>query len=707
MPEPNQQSASDMPGLEIGEIERARREVNRIADEIAQLSEADIQPAQYFSEFLQRVYFAMQGFGAAIWVRTPQGNLQLQCQINLKEIGLDRTPESRPMHDELLRQSAMQGKGGIVAPHFSHNFGTGADQIAGNPTDFVILLVPVIHEKQTIGLVEVWQDPNRAANVVQSLYQFRVRMAAFISLYQRNHQLRTMVGQQDLWVKLEAFARQIHASLNTTEVAYLIANEARRLVEVDRISVATRPGSKCVVTAISGADVVEKRSNLVQLMRALFDAVIQWGERLVYTGTKDDSLPPKVLEALDAYLGESNSKILVIMPLVDEREKEPKRMARSALMMECFETNLQPEQLLARLDVVGRHAASALFNAQEYRRIPMRFLWLPLAKLQDGLGGKAKAIWTLALTGLSVLILMMIFVPFPLKMEATGKVLPKDRRWVYPPIPGNVEDFPASIKSGAKVSKNNTLVKMFDFELGEKIKKLQLEIENARPRAVASRGDIMDMRPMDSSTIEDAKNTIRENTKSLHQLQKRLNINLARPGEFKITAPLSGIVLSANFREEFLNKNVRPGEQLIRMGYTDTENPRLSDWEIELRIPQKHYGQVLNAFKNKKPGEALDVDVLFTSEPTRSFRAKLRKDRIASTANAHKDDNNEAEQVIIAWASIDDAEIPEADRIPPSLLLTEGEVHTRIRCGNRAMGYSLFYGVYEFAYEKVIFPFFP
>src|ERR1043165_4207181 len=215
------------------------------------------------------------------------------------------------------------------------------------------------------------------------------------------------------------------------------------------------------------------------------------------------------------------------------------------------------------------------------------------------------------------------------------------------------------------------------------------------------------MRPMDSSTIEDAKNTIRENTKSLHQLQKRLNINLARPGEFKITAPLSGIVLSANFREEFLNKNVRPGEQLIRMGYTDTENPRLSDWEIELRIPQKHYGQVLNAFKNKKPGEALDVDVLFTSEPTRSFRAKLRKDRIASTANAHKDDNNEAEQVIIAWASIDDAEIPEADRIPPSLLLTEGEVHTRIRCGNRAMGYSLFYGVYEFAYEKVIFPFFP
>src|SRR5207247_2296214 len=97
-------------------------------------------------------------------------------------------------------------------------------------------------------------------------------------LFQRNHQLRTMLGQQELWLKLETFSRQIHGSLNVTEVAYLIANEARRLIEVDRISVAVRPSAKCEVSAISGADVVEKRSNLVQLMRSLFDAVIAWGE---------------------------------------------------------------------------------------------------------------------------------------------------------------------------------------------------------------------------------------------------------------------------------------------------------------------------------------------------------------------------------------------------------------------------------------------
>jgi hypothetical protein len=706
--EQNQQSSQGNT-LEAQQVEQARKEVNRISEEIAQLAESDLQPSQFYSEFLQRVYFAMQGFGAAVWIRTPQGNLQLQCQINLREVGLDRSPDSRPMHDELLRQAAMQAKGGIVTPNFSHNFGTGGtDQIAGNPTDYIILLVPIVQEKQVLGLVEIWQDPARANNVVQSLYQFLVRMAAFISLFQRNHQLRTMLGQQDLWLKLETFARQIHASLHTTEVAYLIANEARRLIEVDRVSVATRPGAGCVVTAISGADVVEKRSNLVQLMRHLFDAVIDWGERLIYTGTKDDALPPKVLESLDAYLGESNSKILVVMPLIDEREKEGKKKARSALMMESFETNLQPEQLLARLDVVGRHAAPALYNAQEYRRIPMRFLWLPLAYVQDGLGGKTKAIIASSLTAVVVLILAMIFVPFPLKMDANGQALPKVRSWVYPSSPGKIDDIPLGLTSGSKINKGQTLFSMFDQEMAKDINQTMSDIQLARMKATPAVGRGADEKGSDAAGNKEAEMTLKAKNDYLQQLQRRFNANLSKPGYYTITAPKTGIILSSDFRQELMGRNVKPGDPLVRVGYTDVVNPKLSDWELELKIPQKHYGQVLRAFEGKPADYELDIDVLFTSEATRSYRAKLRKDKIGSQANTQKDDNNETEPVILAWARINpnsQGDIPESERIPTRLLLSGGEVHTRIRCGNHAMGYSLFYGVYEWSYEKVIFPY--
>src|SRR5438477_12791010 len=101
----NEPMSSTTSQADAQQNEQARKQVNQLAEEIAQLSEADVQPAQYYSEFLQRVYFALQAFAAAVWIRTPQGNLQLQCQINLREIGLDRTADSKPMHDELLRQA--------------------------------------------------------------------------------------------------------------------------------------------------------------------------------------------------------------------------------------------------------------------------------------------------------------------------------------------------------------------------------------------------------------------------------------------------------------------------------------------------------------------------------------------------------------------------------------------------------------------------
>ena len=68
-------------------------------------------------------------------------------------------------------------------------------------------------------------------------------------------------------------------------------------------------------------------------------------------------------DALDGYLAESNSKLLVVMPLRDEREAESKRPARSALMMECFEPSTAPEQLIARMEVVGKHTTTAVYNA--------------------------------------------------------------------------------------------------------------------------------------------------------------------------------------------------------------------------------------------------------------------------------------------------------------------------------------------------------
>ena len=44
--------------------------------------------------------------------------------------------------------------------------------------------------------------------------------------------------------------------------------------------------------------------------------------------------------------------------------------------------------------------------------------------------------------------------------------------------------------------------------------------------------------------------------------------------------------------------------------------------------------------------------------------------------------------------------------IPRDRLVTGSGVRAKIVCGEYAAGYSLFYGVWEFLYEKVVFFFF-
>jgi hypothetical protein len=689
-------------------IEQARRQVNRLAFEIEQISNSEMPPTEYYSEFLQKLMQAIAAPAGAIWLKTPQGNLQLQYQINMRQVGIDRSDAAKAAHGELLRQCALSGQPRMVPQHSGLGAPEGGGVAPGNPTDYVILIAPIAVDKQTIGLVEIWQDPARGGPALNGFLQFIRQMAIHASHYTRNHQLRNFVSQQQIWTSLESFARSVHASLNPIEVSMMVANDGRRLVECDRLSAAIRIGGRTDVEAISGADIVEKRSNLVKLMRTLFDKVLVWGEKLIYQGTRDDTLPPDVLKALDNYLAESNSKLLVVLPLRDEREKDSPRPPRSALLMECFEPQTAADQMVARLEVVAQHATPALYNAAEHRRIPMRFLWMPLAKVQDGLGGKTRSIITIIGACVLALIAALILVPFPLKMHANGQLQPRVRALIYSPQPATVVEIKSGLKSGDEVSQDQEIFRMYSNELATKVNDLQRDVYKAEGQIayLKTLPDKRDEGQMNARLeLITAKFTASTKGAELEELRKRTNAILNKPGEFWLQSPLTGIVLSSDFTEQLKGRPVKPNEPLLRIGKVDLRTKRLSDWEVELKIPQKNIGHVLAAFQSLPPGSELDVDLQTQLETTVTYKGKLAFHKIAQEANPNRDDNNESEPVALAWVRLDGNDIPEASRLPTRYLLAGSEIHSRIRCGNHAMGYSLFYGVWEFLYEKVFFLF--
>src|SRR5262249_37345092 len=146
-------------------------------------------------------------------------------------------------------------------------------------------------------------------------------------------------------------------------------------------------------------------------------------------------------------------------------------------------------------------------------------------------------------------------------------------------------------------------------------------------------------------------------------------------------------------------RNVKPNEPILRIGH------KPGPWEVELKVPQKHIGQVLQAFGSSDPDKELDVDLVLRSTPTKTYKGKLARRDVGGEATPNRDDNNEAEPVVVAIVHIDDPGIPEDYRLPhdDKTLVTGTEVLAKVRCGNRALGYSLFYGVWEFIYEKIVF----
>src|SRR5262245_7579970 len=597
---------------------RIAKQMDQAMQEAARLAGADLPPTAFFEQLLK---VTREGIGApagAVWMRTPQGFLQLQCQEHIEHVGLDNHKNGRQSHNELLRQAFQTAKPILLEPFGSTGILEGIP--AGNPTELVVLLAPVmLAEKPCAGLLEIWQEPRWNAAAQRTFLNYLVQMAGYASAYIRNQQGRQVQGQEQIWQALEAFACRVHATLNPTEVAYEVANEGRRLIQCDRLSVALREGKKCRVEAVSGADVVEKRSTQVMLMRRLFDAVVKWDEKLVYRGTKDDALPPKVLEALDEYLAESQSKLLVLVPLHDDREKggEKERpagkRARSALLMECFEPPTSVEPLLGRLDVISRHAVTALYNSEEMKRIPLGLLWKPLRAVQQGIGGRTR-FWTLTITALVLaLVSALVFIPYPLKMDAKAKMLPAERRHIYVPFEGRIDKF--VVDNDSTVKPGQPLAEMFSDELRSQLNKIYTDIESSRAKIQNAKSQLSkpgakqdEAQYAETILVEEVK--LRENAKLLRKMQEQYHCDTNVPGRYMVVAPQSTgtrlaaaaqwkILTGADFKDPLVARTVKQSEPILRVGETN------GDWELVVKIPQKNIGMIRTAFATDDPDEEL------------------------------------------------------------------------------------------------------
>jgi hypothetical protein len=655
--------------------------LNRFVEEIARLLQTPRAPADFYAEFLQRVLAALGGVAAAVWNRTPQGDFQAEYQINLAQVGLDQSPPARASHTEILRRVAAGTRPLWVPPH-SGQEPAAAQAAPANLTAYGVLLAPILVDQQAGGVLEVWQEPHQDAAARRSAGRFLAEVAGFAAAFLHKLQWRQLKEQQQLWAQCETFTRRIHCSLNPREVACLVANEGRALLGCDQVGVALRQGRTVQVEAVSGAAVAEPQAPLVCAMRELCDSVLTWGQKLVYAGSRDETLPANVRSSLDAYLVQSQSRTLVVVPLRGERDSDPPPPARAAVLAESFDPSLTPEQLEGRLQALLPHADTALHNALDHRRATAG---LP-ARLADWARERGWRKSGLAVALLAALFAALVLIPAPLRIDARGQLLPKDRQTVYATATGKVVDVRA--QHGDQVQKGQELLFVQDLETQLKIEQLAIKVAYAEQRLAVLSDQIAKAPGNDerNALLKERINQEYELRKAAVErdilLQESLN-----PRKAPVAAPLDGKMVTFDAREQLLGKTVKPGDALVRVARVQ------GPWVIERQIPEGQLAAIREGLQ-QAPGAALDVQVLLSSQPLRTYRARLRRDGLGGET-ALRDGNN----VLPARVEVVDEElIAQLAAMPVGL-----EVRARIHCGSRSLGYVWFGDLLEFFHEHVLF----
>lgn len=667
-------------------IEQTRREIHTLAREIAELSKRDLPPEEYFRQFLDRVISAMAAVGGAVWTRNDAGGLQLLYQVNFRNTEIADGGEDQARHNRLLLQTLAKGEA-IVVPPYS---GGGADEQVGNPTRFLLLLVPLVSEGTVEGLIEIFQRPGAASDVQRGYVKFTSQMCELAAGWLRARRLRQITEQHRLWQQIDQFSQAIHESLDRRETAYAIANEAQRILGCDRVSVATQKGNSYRLEAISGQDTFDQRSNVVTLLEELVRRVLASGDRLHYAGSTAD-LPPQIVKALEAYVDHAHSKSVLIVPLRRPRASDAADSASrsgaedrpgeivGALVCEQIDDSTPSPVLAARVELLTTHAARALANCQDYNNLFLMPLWRTLGKSRWLVTGRRlpKTISVgaaLLLVSLAAMLVKIDFAP-----EGKGELQPQEQRDVFAGIAGVVTD--VHVDHGDQVAAGDVLVTLRNTDLAVQLENIAGQRQSTLERLLDAQRRLLDNAPISAEERTRLAGELLQLRKQSESLDTQYELLRAKQKELVIRSPIAGQVITWDTKKLLSSRPVAPGQVLLTVA-----NPQ-GPWELVVHMPEDNLGYIHAAMKKRGPD--LRASYVLATDPGRKLQGTVKE--VQQLAELHPTEGQSVKVIV---------DIDEAELVDPR---PGASATAQVHCGRESIAFVWLHDLMEFLYTKVFF----
>jgi len=674
-------------------VDQTKTQIRLLVQEIADLAKSDCSVEDFYEGFLTRTTSALASVGGAIWVRDSIDDpLKLHYHINLKKTKLAKDKKAQARHSRMLKKLAEQGEPTLVSP----DSGSADDDLAGNPTDSLLIVGPLKIDNDTIGLVEIFQRPGAGPTTQRGYLRFLMQMCDIASDFLRNQRIRSFAKQQTMWQQLEQFMRLIHQGLDTEQTVFTLANEGRRLIDCDRVSVAMGQGRNCRIKAVSGLDSIERRAEQVKKLGRLSASVIKAGQPLWYTG-EDENLPPQIEKKMHAYVDKSHTKMLAIIPLFESqgepddtpearKNRTPAKPLGALIIEQLKDARITPA-LEKRAEIVVEHGQTALTNSTEHNSIFLMPLWKGIGKVTNlfGVGNRFKTFCVLgAIAG--ALAFLCLF-PYPFGLSAKGALIPETQREVFAQTDGTVIDINVSDAGDSLVDAGSTLAQLKNTEIGLEISRLvgniteQDAIFREAERTLSRDG--INGESLDNTARLEVNSRMRQASAAKENLTAELIIRQQEQEFLTIVSPIAGQVVSWNVRSNLLNRPVKRGQSLMTVVPPDTM------WQIELEMPERRLAHLLRAMDDKD--EPLKVTFGLFSNPGKEYEGQIL--RIDRKLEVYSDDGNSA-LIRVAFPN---------DSIDPELLRAETRVNAKVQCGTRSIGYVMFHELIETVQSSFMF----
>lgn len=675
-----------------------RDEVRRTIQLLNEMASTEKDFDQFCDTVLSKVVKITGAHGAMLWQVNGDSRPRLTHQTGqhpnatAKEVLSD---ENQQHADAVMEVVTKQLPMGLASDAFTGPADNITDPDAERDASFLMLFSPVYNRtKECCGTLELLQRGDISLQAQEGYLRFLTQISQLFQRWHEQQDLAKLSQKSDAWNDRIEFISETHRSIDQTETAYSIANEARRLLNCDRVSVGKWNGQRCKITAISSQDRFDNRANVVRLLSNVATASVSADSKFWVTGNTD-GLAPEVARKINEYLDESHSRTLVVIPLFAQLPETPdlemksrrkeKAIKLGALILEYFDAEILETEIAEDTKLIVNQSEIALENARKHGEIFMLPVWKRLGWLQKLLFRDHRRKTMTGLTCLAVVILLMIFFPKELKMKIDGVMHPTIRNTIYAQTNGIIRE--VLIDERAKVAQGQPLLRLEDPDLEMEINTAQYEIQSIDHQIDDANSRLASGLKNQAESTEiglsiDLFKKLRKN------LLSRIELMEEKRRQHLIVSPIDGTVTTSQMKRRYLGFPVDANYPLLEV--VDLEG----SWQLELKIPQNKIGYVNEAF-NKNPDLVLNVEFKIGTNPNLNLKGTLARSAIDLRAVPSETGSPDFRAIV----KIEPEQLEELQ----NELRSGAGATAKILCGKKPLGFVCFYQIYDFMRTKVFF----